>query len=229
MPAPPWDSLLALAAAGLPGSLEPFVRGASGSSGEGIYSAPDWGSLGLILDLAGCFLLANGILFRDPRGLVEERFARSRLALRTMRAFLFHRVQMMIGFAFLLAGFSLELFARLRPQPPDPAVGSPALWIGVVVLLAVALEVLGWWWSMHSFRRHLREWFRDHPPDFETDAQVAREVGELFGIDTHADDTVQSYVARVRKAVGLPAPPRMQAPPAGPREPHGLEPDEDED
>ena len=38
--------------------------------------APDWTTLGYLLALVGCFLLANGILFRNPRALVAERLGR---------------------------------------------------------------------------------------------------------------------------------------------------------
>ena len=184
------------------------------------FLAPDWEILGLVLCLVGGFLLANGILFRDPRSLVESRFSERRMALRTIRAFIFHRVQMTLGFAFLLGGFALQLFGRLNPRPPSADPGSPALWIGLVVVAAIALWVLGWLWSLHLFRGHLMQWFREHPPDFERDSTMAREVGELFGVQSYADDTVESYVVRLRSTLNLPAVPRT-SPRRGMDEPDG--------
>ena len=191
---------------------------ALGSPQDRLYGSPDWGVLGLILCIVGCFLLANGILFRDTRGLLRERFGGERPSLRTIRDFVFHRVQMALGFAFLLMGFGLQLFGHSIPAPDPGSRGSQALWIGLVVLLVIVLEFAGWWWSLISFRRHLREWFRSYPPDFESDTRMAREVGDLFGIASHAEDTVQSFVERLRKAVGLPPPLR---PTARRREPEG--------
>ena len=34
------------------------------------FTSPDWTMLGHVLAIVGCFLLANGILFRNPRALV---------------------------------------------------------------------------------------------------------------------------------------------------------------
>jgi hypothetical protein len=192
----------------------PLSPAALALEGGGLYGAPDWISLGLILAITGGFLLANGVLFRDPRGLLEERFAKPRMHLGTMRALLFHRVQTMLGFAFLLFGFALQLYGRRQaPVPPEPAAeqGSLALWIGLVVLVAVALELAGWWWSQRAFQRHLRAFLRENALDLDTDAGLARELGELFGVESHAEDTVQSYVARLRRSIGIAVPPRAPA------------------
>ncbi|HUR26943.1 MAG TPA: hypothetical protein VM509_02045, partial [Planctomycetota bacterium] len=54
--------------------------------------------------------------------------------------------------------------------------------------------------------RHLRAWFRQHPPDFDGDPALAREVGDLFAIDSERDEAVQSYAARLRRELGLNAP-----------------------
>lgn len=187
-------------------------------SPDGLVREPDWTTLGLILSIVGSFLLANAILFRNPRSLVREHYGVRRGELRTIREFIFHRLQMTLGFAFLLSGFALELVGRLRPAAPAGRE-FPILWIGVIVLSAVVLELVGWWWSLRQFRRYVREYLLENPPDFATDVATVREVGELFGIVSAADETVPSYVARVRRAIGLaPAP---SGPPGG-EEPLGL-------
>src|SRR5687768_7424846 len=170
-----------------------------------LWGPPDWGSLGLVLCLAGGFLLAHGTLVRDPQSLVEERFGRPRADLRSLRSMLFHRVQTLLGFGFLLCGFAAQLYARAVPQPSGSA-GSAALWTGAVVLCAALFELSAWWWSLVTVRRHLRAWCRQHPRDFDRDASLAREVGDLFAIDSHADEAVQSYAERLRRELGLVAP-----------------------
>jgi hypothetical protein len=189
------------------------------ATASGLFAAPDWGVLGLILCIVGCFLLGNGILFRDTRGLLHERFERTPPTLRTIRDFVFHRVQSTLGFGFLLAGFALQLFGRRHPPAAD-AAGSLALWVGLVVVVVVGLEFAAWWWSLVALRRELRAWFRQHPPDFENDPHTAREVGELFGIASHGDDTLPSFAKRLRDAVGLVQPARGpgRQPPAEPLE-----------
>ncbi len=175
------------------------------SVGAATFGPPDWTSLGLVLSIVGSLLIANGILFRNPKGLVAERLGRSPLELRRIREFVFHRVQMTLGFLFLVAGFAAQLYGRAAPSVDGG--GSPALWVGGVVLLAIALEVGGWWWSLHSLRGHVRSHLREFPPDFETDTNLAREVGELFDVESTEDETVQSYAGRLRSELGL-APPR---------------------
>ena len=182
-------------------------------AGAGLAAGgPDWGGLGLVLAIAGSFLLACGTLIRDPESLLEKRFGQSALRLGAIRELAFHRVQMVLGFGFLIGGFALQLFARTRGGEADPARpgaadggGSTALWIGGLLALVVLLEVVGWWWSMLSIRRTLRRWLAEHPAELDTDPHLAREVGEVFGIAAHANDTVQSYVARLRRALDLPA------------------------
>ncbi|MEL6716760.1 MAG: hypothetical protein AAFP86_23485, partial [Planctomycetota bacterium] len=60
------------------------------------------------------------------------------------------------------------------------------------------------WWSVWAFRRYVREYFEENPRDFLADPAVAREVGELFGIESGDDDTVEDYVARLIDETGLP-------------------------
>jgi hypothetical protein len=169
---------------------------------------PDWMAIGLVLAIVGSFLLANSILFRHPRQLVSERFGRQVQHLRTIREYIFHRVQVNVGFGFLLGGFGLQLYGHYSPLPAGVEKEFPALWLGIVVVLAVALLIGSWWWSLLAFRRYLKEYFRTHPADFEADLGLAREVGDLFGIASHEDDTVESYVARLRLLVGDPPAPR---------------------
>jgi len=110
-------------------------------------------------------------------------------------------VQVNVGFGFLLTGFGLQLYGHYSPLPAGVEKEFPALWIGIVVVLAVLLLLASWWWSLLAFRRYVREYFRTNPADFEADLALAREVGELFGLVSHADDTVESYVARLRLLV----------------------------
>lgn len=173
---------------------------------------PDFVTVGLVLAVVGAFLLGNAILFRHPRDLVRERFASSSAApasaraapLLGIRAQIFHRLQVSTGFFYLVFGFGLQLVGRFRPLPPGESPAFPVFWIAAIVLATVFMLVFGWWWSSRAFRRHVRAHLVKNPPMFEADMVFAREVGELFGIESHADDTVESYVARLRQALKLP-------------------------
>lgn len=170
------------------------VLGAGGSS-------PDWSVLGWVSAIVGAFLIANATLLEHPRHLVSRYFGFSQGRLQSVREYVYNRVQTTLGFGFLLAGFGLQLVSHYKGKGP----GEPPLsmaWVGGIVVLAVVLLFLGWWWSLLAFRRYVREYFAEHPRNLATDPQMAREIGELLGIESHGDDTVEDYVLRLRRKAG---------------------------
>ena len=175
--------------------------------------------LGLVLILIGAFLLANSILLRHPRTLVAEHFGGPRERLVSIRGYIFHRLQIHLGFLFLLVGFALEIYGHygVAPAAPDAvaadaARGFPVAWVGAIAAAVVALELGGWWLSHALFLRYVRAHFRAYPPALEGDLALARELGELFGIDSDGNDSVQSYLLRIRRRIGLPDSARAVAP-----------------
>ncbi len=178
---------------------------------------PDWIAIGLVLAVLGAFLLGNAILFRHPRTLVEEYFgsrggARG-VRLHAIREFVFQRAQIAVGFTYLVGGFGLQLLGRYRSAPAGGGASTedqpfPAAWVGAILVLTIAFLALAWWWARHAFRRHVREHLRREPPDFEADLRLAREVGDLFGVESLKDDTVQSYLERLHSTIELPPPER---------------------
>ena len=170
--------------------------------------ATDWFGVGLLLCLAGGLLLANAVIVLSPGARGLERFQGTRPELRALRDGVFFRVQVCAGFLFLLGGFALQIYGRFAGEGGAPEF--PVFAAGGVVLAVVVLEVAAWWISQALFRRTLREHFLRHPPDFETDIALAREVGGLFDMQPRSDEAVPSYVERVRRALGLPAPGRRE-------------------
>ena len=174
---------------------------------------PDWIAIGLVLSVVGAFLLGNAILFRHPRTLVEEFFGSRATRLPAIREFVFHRAQVAVGFTYLVAGFGVQLVGRYRSDAAEagsarPDHEFPVVWVGAVVVLTIALLGISWWWAKHSFQRHLRAHLRRDPPDFEADLRLAREVGSLFGVESQQDDTVQSFLERLHRALEMPPPER---------------------
>lgn len=181
------------------------LQGPGPAIGPSFFGGADWSSLGLVSCIVGAFLIANSTLFEHPRSLVGRYFGRSTGRLQSVREYVYNRVQTTLGFAFLLAGFGFQLIGRFREAPVGEAPLSMA-WVGVIVAVAIALLFSGWWWSVWAFRRYVREYFTANPRDFRADPNVAREVGELFGIESGDDDTVEDYVARLISETGLPQP-----------------------
>jgi len=171
--------------------------------GEVFGPGTEWNSVGLVMAIVGAFLLANAILFRHPRALVEEHFSGRRRHLTTIRDYIFHRVNIHLGFLFLLCGFTLQLYGDLQPAPPGPRE-FPTAWVGAILLLALGLEVAGWWWSNRLFRRYVRAYLVENPGELAIEGRLAREVGQLFAIPAEPEDTVESYLARLCVRLGLP-------------------------
>lgn len=178
------------------------------------FDAADWSSLGLVACIVGAFLIANSTLFEHPRSLVARYFGRAGSGrLQSVRDYIYNRVQTTLGFAFLLSGFGFQLVGHFRSVPAGAAPLSMA-WVGVIVATAVALLFGGWWWSLWAFRRYVREYFTRSPRNLLREPQVAREIGDLWGIESRDEDTVEDYVARLVRETGLPAgsPRRVGAP-----------------
>ncbi|MDB2576336.1 hypothetical protein N9185_00665 [bacterium] len=170
---------------------------------DDLFGAADWTSLGLVLCIVGAFLIANSTLFEHPRSLVARYFGRSYGRLQSVREYVYNRVQTTLGFAFLLTGFGLQLVGQFRSAGPGEAPLN-MVWIGVIVAAAIALLFSGWWWSVWAFRRYVREYFNRNPQDFRAEPAMAREVGDLFGVESSEDDTVEDYVGRLVRETGLP-------------------------
>lgn len=175
-------------------------------------AATDWTSVGLCLAVVGSFLLGNAMLIRRPRELVRERLGLRGARLVAIRETIFHRIQVGLGFLYLIGGFAIQLVGRLVPEPRTSAPPFPAAWVALIAIATVLLVAMGWWWSARSFRRTLRGLLLERADVLEADPQLVREIGELFGVDSIPEDTVASYAQRVRTAVGIVGLPRRPAP-----------------
>jgi hypothetical protein len=183
-------------------------------------SPPDAFGLGLVLMLVGGFLLANTVFLRSPRELVREHFGGAGRRLVSIRGLIFQRLQVHLGLVFLLAGVALQLYGYYGGPADEGAPRSfPTPWVGAIAVAVIALELGGWWLAHALFLRCVREHFHDHPPALEADLALARELGDLFGIESDGEDSVQTYLSRIRRRLGLtvdptPAPrrPRIEPP-----------------
>ncbi|NOT32499.1 MAG: hypothetical protein HOP15_18795 [Planctomycetes bacterium] len=174
---------------------------------RGVLPGPeDAFGLGLVLALIGAFLLGSSVLFRHPRALVAEHFGAARERLVSIRQYIFLRLQVHLGFLFLMVGFALEIYGHYGLAPGAAAAPRlfPVPWVLGLAGAVVALELGGWWLSHALFLRAVRAHFLARPPALEGDLALARELGELFGITSEGNDSVQSYLLRIRRRIGLP-------------------------
>lgn len=167
-----------------------------------VLADPDWTSLGIVTSIVGAFLIANATLLEHPRRLVARYFGGRPGRLMSVREYVYNRVQTTLGFAFLLLGFGMQLYGHVLERAPGQEPLNMG-WVGLIVISAVLLLFVAWWWSLLAFRRYVREFFQEHPITLERQGSIAREIGELFGVESKADDTVEDYARRVREQAGL--------------------------
>ena len=173
-------------------------------AGPGVLSlGTDWQAVGLLVLILGCLLLGNTFLQRSPRELIAAHLGGPARPLATIRSFIFQRVQVSIGFLLLVSGLAAFLAGHFRPIPPEQRE-FPLFWAGAIAALLVLLEVLGWWFARSQFQRSVRRHLFEGGVSLDSDSKLAREVGELFGVEAAPEDTVLQYAQRVRERVGLP-------------------------
>jgi len=156
--------------------------------------------IGLTCNLVGVFFLANSIIFRRPRKVIEEFFDVGKRSLATVRDYALNKIQVILGFLFLNAGFVLQAFSHRQALVEHWQV----VLVGVSIVIVAFLFYLGGAvYSRRSFKRYLREFFRNHPYDFQGNMALTKEIGALLGIPHTGDTTVEDYAHRVRESLGV--------------------------
>ena len=131
----------------------------------------DLAVIGLACNLVGVFFLANSIIFRRPRRVIEEFFGVGAGSLATIRDYALNKMQVVIGFLFLNAGFLLQMMANW-----DVLVGQLFFCLGIIGAAALVYMV-GAYYSRRSFKRLLREFFKVHAWSFTENMVLTKEIG----------------------------------------------------
>lgn len=163
--------------------------------------------VGLTMNIVGVVAFANSILFRRPRQVIEEFFGESRPSLRTIKDHVLRKSHTYFGLGFLLGGFVLQIASHLPvvAREDAPSHVLPYALLGVVVVGGLA-EFAAQRYSKRSFRRHLRRFFKAFPNyPLERNPEVAKDVGEVFGVASTPDESVEGYVRRLRAKIGIAA------------------------
>jgi hypothetical protein len=157
--------------------------------------------VGLTCNLVGVFFLANSIIFRRQRRVIEEFFGVGAGSLAVIRDYSLNKIQVIIGFLFLNTGFLLLAFANLDAIKDRLAT---VLVCVAIVGFAGLVFVIGSTYSRRSFRRYLQEFFQKNAWNFHENMALTKEIGGFLGIPHTSDMTVENYVRQVRGALGLP-------------------------
>lgn len=156
--------------------------------------------IGLTCNLVGVFFLANSIIFRRPRKVIEEFFDVAKPSLTTVRDYALNKIQVILGFLFLNAGFVLQAFSH---QDTLTARWNVVI-VGIsIVVVAFLFYLAGAVYTRRAFKRYLQEFFGKFPWDFQGNMALTKEIGALLGIQHTNDTTVEDYARRVREALGV--------------------------
>ncbi len=163
--------------------------------------SPELLVIGLTCNLVGVFFLANSIIFRRPRKVIEEFFGVGAGSLEQIRDYALNKIQVVIGFLFLNAGFLLQAFASLDLLAER---GWTALVCAAILVFAGIVYLVGAIYSRLSFKRYLQEFFARHAWSFTDNMALTKEIGKFLGIHLSNDMTVEEFVHRVKKALDVP-------------------------
>ncbi|MGA1522818.1 MAG: hypothetical protein ACO4CZ_02500 [Planctomycetota bacterium] len=158
--------------------------------------------IGLTCNLVGVFFLANSIIFRRTRRVIEEFFGVGAGSLASVRDYSLNKIQVVIGFLFLNTGFLLQGFSVLDAL--RERVTTVLVCLGIVAFAGV-VYLVGATYSRRTFRKYLRDFFQRNPWDFQQNMGLTQEIGLYLGIRHTPDMTVEDYVRAVRRALELPA------------------------
>jgi hypothetical protein len=90
------------------------------------------------------------------------------------------------------------------------AVTLAAALISVVALLCAVLNYLSRLFSKWQFRKIVKDVITERHLPFESNVPLTMEIGQLLGVKLEAGDSVEAYIARLRKDLDIPLPPNPQ-------------------
>ena len=180
----------------------------------------DYDFLSLALATVGLFFICFAAVNKKPRHILEEAFGIYQGGLRDLRASVVKRNQIVMGFCCVVCAIIINLFSTSSPQAGGylgdlGTIPKAASLIGFMTALCGVLNYLSRLWSKAAFRSLVHEVVTEYQWPFEENMVLTREIGKLLGIPQRDNDTVESYVARIRGHLKIPL--------DGPQQPSRLE------
>ena len=174
----------------------------------------DFDFLSLTMGMVGLFFICCSILQRKPKHILEELFGVYNGGLRHLKTSVFKKNQLVLGFACIMLALMLRIFSHSLTvegsegilDSYDPVALSLAL-VGTGIALCSLLYYFCRVWSKWHFRRIVAEVVTEHQWPFESNVNLAVEIGSLLGLRRQPDDTVEDYLADLRRFLALPDPP----------------------
>lgn len=172
----------------------------------------DFDFLSLTLGMVGLFFICCAVMQKKPKHILEEAFGVSSGALRELKGSVFKKNQLFLGYSCILLALILNIFSHSLAASSggildafNPATLALALVLLVAVLCAI-LNYLSRLFSKWHFRKIVTEVMTENRLPFESNVPLAIEIGHLLGLERLPDDSVESYLRKLREFLKLPVP-----------------------
>lgn len=165
---------------------------------------PNLAVLGFLAMFLGAAFFLSSVGRDRPRHRIGQMLGTKSVSLAPLRAALQTKARSQAAAAFWMTGAATLIAAFFFHLE----VGRAFLyWAagGMVVFSSAFLAMLEGYVS-GAMRRYVAAHLRQHPFDFEDHISLTREIGDLFKVRSNPEDTLESYLAKVRAALGLPQP-----------------------
>jgi hypothetical protein len=181
--------------------------------------------LSLTSAMVGFFFICCAILQKKPKHILEEAFGMSSGCLRDLKASVFKKNQLVLGYFCIVVAIIVNIFsgsiaaARGILDELEPLTLATAF-ILVTAILCAVLNYLSRLFSKWHFKKIVREVVTENSLPFESNVALAIQIGQLLGLERQDDDSVTSYLAKLRRFLDLPS---VEAPRRSTRSRIGLE------
>ncbi len=174
-------------------------------------SDADYDFLALALATVGLFFICCAVQQKKPKHILEEAFGIYRGRLRDLKSSVFKRNQVVMGFLCVVVAIVLAICGNAEPGHAGfvDGLALPLQIVSQLALIAALVGILNYLsreWSKASFRRLVQEVVTEYQWPFEENMVLTKEIGKLLQIPQEAEDTVDSYVARIRHNLKIPHP-----------------------
>jgi uncharacterized protein YneF (UPF0154 family) len=163
-------------------------------------------TLGLCANILGAFFLAKAIIAKNPRIMIREILHLRVDHLKVFRRYLIQKLEAIAGFVFLFLGSGLQIYASGRQEHgAGPGWGvTIVLTMVVMALIALFFHAVCSFFARRIFTELLRDMIIRHRFPLHREEALTKQIGQILRIPEGREETVESYVEKVRQRLDLP-------------------------
>lgn len=164
--------------------------------------------------LVGAWFLARSAVNKRQKGAMKELLGVQIDKVKFFRNYFIQRLESVIGFAFVLIGVGIHLYALIRQaqiaageSDAPEAVRDAASYLGYAVVAMIAITVVMHWVCSYFSRRIFLDLLGylmvRYDYRVEEDPDLLMQIGDMLGVKRAEDDTVDTYTRRIEAALRL--------------------------